>query len=129
MPSSAKRGDSPLTAGVLTNGQTEQANQDLEAALRCVTAQNTSSWSIHLPWIKYAHNSQSSAATGMTPFECSLGYLPLLFPAQEDEIAVPSVQVHLHCFRKIWRHAHSALLRSVGRNKRFADRHRVPAPD
>lgn len=78
-----------------TNGQTERANQDLEAALRCVAAQNQSSWSSHLHWVEYAHNSLPSSATGLTPFECSLGYLPPLFPAQETEIAVPSVQALL----------------------------------
>ncbi|XP_029309610.1 uncharacterized protein LOC115022817 isoform X2 [Cottoperca gobio] len=40
-----------------TNGQTERANQDLEAAFRCVTARNPSSWSSQLAWIEYAHNS------------------------------------------------------------------------
>jgi transposase InsO family protein len=39
-----------------TNGQTEQANQELETAIRCVTSTNTSSWSAQLPWVEYAHN-------------------------------------------------------------------------
>ena len=112
-----------------TNGQTERANQDLEAALRCVAFQNPSSWSIHLPWVEYAHNSQSSAATGMSPFECAMGFQPPLFPAQEDEISVPSVQAHLRRCRKVWRDARAALLRTVDRNRRIADRHRRPAPN
>lgn len=32
-----------------TNGQTERANQDLEATLHCVAAQNPSNWAEHLP--------------------------------------------------------------------------------
>lgn len=32
-----------------TNGQTERANQDLEAALRCVASRNPTSWSSYLP--------------------------------------------------------------------------------
>lgn len=111
-----------------TNGQTERANQDLEAALRCMSARNPSNWSVHLPWIEYAHNSLTSTATGMTPFECSLGYLPPLFPAQEAEVAVPSVQAHLRRCRRIWRDARSALHRSGDRNRRYADRLRTPAP-
>lgn len=95
-----------------TNGQAEWANQDLEAALRCVAAQNPASWS-SLAWIEYAHNFLSSAATGMTPFECALGYLPPLFPAQEERIAVPSVQHHLRRCHRVWKSARSALLRSV----------------
>ncbi|XP_016391990.1 5-hydroxytryptamine receptor 3A-like [Sinocyclocheilus rhinocerous] len=85
-----------------SNGQAEQANQELEAALR--------------------------SATGMSPFECSLGYLPHLFPVQENDIAVPSVQVHIHRCRKIWREARSALLHSANRNRHLADRRRIPAP-
>lgn len=76
------------------NGQTERANQDLEAELCCVAFSNPSSWSIHLSWVEYAQ-SQPSAATGMSPFECAMGFQPPLFPAQEDEVSVPSVQAHL----------------------------------
>ncbi|KAK9533156.1 hypothetical protein VZT92_008305 [Zoarces viviparus] len=111
-----------------TNGQTERANQDLESALRCVTAHQPSSWSVHLPWVEYAHNSLTSTATGMSPFMASLGYQPPLFPAQEMEVAVPSVQANLRRCRQVWREVQSALQRSATRNKRIADRHRAPAP-
>ena len=96
-----------------TNGQAERANQDLGTALRCVVARNPSAWSEHLSWIEYAHNSLPSAATGMSPFECSLGYLPPLFPAQEEDISVPSVQHHLRRCRRVWKDARAALLRSA----------------
>ena len=111
-----------------TNGQSERANQDLESAIRCVAAINPSSWSSQLCWIEYAHNSLSSAATGVSPFEASLGYQPPLFPAQEEELAVPSVQHHLQRCRKVWRDTMAALYRTAERNKRIADRHRTPAP-
>lgn len=111
-----------------TNGQTERANQDLESALRCVAVQNPSSWSSHLPWIEYAHNSLPSSATGLSPFECSLGYLPPLFPGQETDIAVPSVGAHLRRCRRIWKDTRAALTRTADRNRRIADRHRVKAP-
>lgn len=108
-----------------SNGQTERANQDLGAALRCVTASSLISWSTHLPWIDYAHNSLTCSTTGLTPFEASLGYLPPLFPALESEIAVPSVQMHLnHCCR-IWKQILTALARTPDTNKRLADRHRI----
>ena len=112
-----------------TNGQTERANQDLEAALRCVTSNHPVSWSTHLPWIEYAHNSLVCSATGMSPFMASNGFQPPLFPAQEMDVAVPSVQGHLWRARRVWREARAALTRTAARNQRLADRHRTPAPD
>ncbi|XP_023806684.1 uncharacterized protein LOC111946757 [Oryzias latipes] len=81
-----------------------------------------------LPWVEYAHNSMTSSATGMSPFECSLGYQPPLFPEQETEVAVPSIQHLYRRCRRVWREARAALLRSSATNKRLADRHRRPAP-
>ncbi|KAK7883132.1 hypothetical protein WMY93_029306 [Mugilogobius chulae] len=120
-----------LTSGFhpQTNGQCERANQDLETALRCVAAQEPSSWSRHLPWVEYAHNSLTSSATGLSPFECALGYLPPLFPEQEGDIAVPSVKDNLQRCRHVWRLTRAALLRSAEQNKKIADKHRTPAPN
>ena len=111
-----------------TNWQAKLANQDLEAVLHCVKAQNPSSWRSHLPWIEHAHTSQSSAATGMPPFECFLSYLTSLFASQEEEIAVPSVQAHLRHCNKIWKDARVALLHSMDRNMCLANRHWTTHP-
>lgn len=122
-----------------TNSQCESANQDLKAKLCCIAAKDPSSWGVHLPWVAYAVNSLSSSATGMSLFECSLGYLPPLFPEQEREIAVPSVKDHLrHCRMyvhiylpnvHIWTTAQASLLCSVKQNRKTADKHQVLAPD
>ncbi|KAK2885164.1 hypothetical protein Q8A73_021638 [Channa argus] len=111
-----------------SNGQTERANQSLETALRCVTSSNPATWSSFIPWIEYAHNSLTSSATGLSPFMCSLGYQPPMFPNQETEIAVPSVNAHIRRCRRLWKEAQAALLRTTQRNKRLADRRRIPAP-
>uniref|UniRef100_A0AAQ4Q2C6 Integrase catalytic domain-containing protein n=1 Tax=Gasterosteus aculeatus aculeatus TaxID=481459 RepID=A0AAQ4Q2C6_GASAC len=87
-----------------TNGQTERVNQDLGSALRCVSARHPASWSTHLSWVEYSHNSL------------------------ETEVAVPSVQEHLRRARRVWREAGAALRRTAARNQRLADRHRSPAP-
>lgn len=69
----------------------ERANQDLGAALQCVTARNPSFWIIHLPWIEYAHNSLFSATTGMSPFECSMVTCYLCFlPRKMKSLYPPS---------------------------------------
>uniref|UniRef100_A0A3B3H5K4 Gypsy retrotransposon integrase-like protein 1 n=1 Tax=Oryzias latipes TaxID=8090 RepID=A0A3B3H5K4_ORYLA len=111
-----------------SNGQAERANQELEAALRCLAAQNQGDWSDHLIWIEYAHNNHPSAATGMSPFEASLGYSPPLFPSQEFDLVVPSVQLHLQRCQDVWRQARAALLRTKESNCQIANRHRVVSP-
>lgn len=111
-----------------TNGQTERANQNLEAALRCVAARHPASWSTHLPWIEYSHNSLVSSATGMSPFMAANGFQPPVFPSQETRVAVPSIQKHLQRARKIWHEVRAALSRTAARNQKLADRHRSPAP-
>ena len=89
-------------------------NQDLGITLRCVVACKPSAWSEQFEQgIEYAHNSMPSAATGMCPFECSQ---PPLFPTQEEDISVPSVQHHLRRCHRVWKDARAALLRSAEQN-------------
>ncbi|XP_062861061.1 ribonuclease inhibitor-like [Trichomycterus rosablanca] len=83
-----------------SNGQAERANQELEAALHCITASNPSQWSTQLAWVEYAHN---CSATGRSPIEASLGYQSPHFAEQEQELAVPSVKHHIRRCRKVWR--------------------------
>ena len=111
-----------------TNGQTERANQDLERVLRCLSSQNPTSWCRHLAWAEYAHNSLPVAATGLSPFQCSLGYQPPLFSSRESEASVPSVQAFIRRCKSTWRRARAALLHSGSQVKRGADRRRVKAP-
>ena len=111
-----------------SNGQAERANQCLGTMLRCVAARQPASWSKYLPWVEYAHNSLKSSATGMSPFESSLGYQPPMFPQQEVEVSVPSTRAHIRRCRGVWRVARAALLKARERMRRSANRHRVPAP-
>ena len=110
-----------------TNGQTERANQHLEYVLRCVTAMEARRWSKQLPWVEYAINSQTCAATGLSPFEASMGYQPPLFPQQEVEVAVPSVQQHYRWCRRTWKATLEALHRTGEQNARYANAYRNPA--
>lgn len=110
------------------NGQTERLNQELEATLRCITASNPASWSCVLPWAEYAHNALTSSATGLSPFEASIGYQPPLFPELETDLDVPSVQHHLQRCQQAWRMTRWALCRSVACQRRYAARCRRAAP-
>ena len=111
-----------------TNGQAERANQALEATLHCVTTSNPASWSLHVPWVEYSLNTMVSAATGLSPFQCSLGYQPPLFPSQEMEAAVPSVRAHLRRCRRVWKVGRDSMLQSRDRVQWVTNRWRVPAP-
>lgn len=96
-----------------SNRQTEHLDQELEATLHCVTSHNPSTWASCLPWVEYAHNTLTSSATGLSPFEASLGYQPPLFPEQERELAVLSVQHHLQCCRRTWARTGEVLVRTA----------------
>ena len=111
-----------------TNGKAERANQALEATLRCVTTSNPTSWSQHLPWVEYSLNTMMSSATGLSPFQCSLGYQPPLFPSQDTEVEVPSVWAQLRRCRRMWRMARNSMISNSDRVQRAANRRRVPAP-
>ena len=111
-----------------SNGQTERMNQEMETTLRCLASDNPSTWSHKLLWVEYAHNSLPTSATGLSPFQCALGYQPPLFPDQEREVSVPSAQEFVRRCRRTWKKARSQLLRSVSRYQLHADRKRVPAP-
>ena len=78
------------------NGQTERLNQQLETGLRCLVSQNPATWSKHLVWVEYAHNTLPTSATGFTPFKCVFGYEPPLFADNEPEVClIPPLPRHL----------------------------------
>ncbi|KAL0161345.1 hypothetical protein M9458_045070, partial [Cirrhinus mrigala] len=112
-----------------SNGQTERINQDLETTLRCMVANNPTSWATFIMWAEYAHNTLQSSATGLSPFECQFGYNPPLFPEEEAQVAVPSARHFVRRCRLTWRKARCALLRTSQRYQRQANRHRQTAPN
>ncbi|XP_042163031.1 uncharacterized protein LOC121841058 [Oncorhynchus tshawytscha] len=95
----------------------------MESTLRCLVSSDPTSWSSQLPWVEYAHNTLPSSATGMSPFQCLYGYQPPLFPSQERDLSVPSVQTHIRRCNRTWHRARKALLK-------VSDRYqiRIPAP-
>ena len=72
-----------------SNGQSEHANQDLEMTLWCLISANPTTWSQQLVWVEYTRKTLPCSATGISPFECFLGYQPPLFPEQEEEVSHP----------------------------------------
>uniref|UniRef100_A0A9J7Z613 NFU1 iron-sulfur cluster scaffold homolog (S. cerevisiae) n=1 Tax=Cyprinus carpio carpio TaxID=630221 RepID=A0A9J7Z613_CYPCA len=78
--------------------------------------------------VEYAHNSLLVSSTGLSPFQCCLGYQPPLFPSQESDAVVPSAHSFIQRCLRTWRIAREALTRTGDRNKASADRHRAKPP-
>ncbi|KAI2651009.1 Transposon Tf2-6 polyprotein [Labeo rohita] len=71
-----------LTSGYhpQANGQAERLNQELTRFLRSYCQDHQEDWSRYLFWAEYAQNSLFKPATNLTPFQCTLGFQPPLFP-------------------------------------------------
>ncbi len=91
-------------------------------------SKNLSSWSQQLSMVEYAHNSLPVSSTGLSPFNCSLGYQPPIFPSLESEVAVPSAHAYVQRCRHTWSRARETLLQVGARTKAKTDRHRSKPP-
>ncbi len=108
--------------------QTERTNQILGRMLRSLTSCTPATWCDQLSWAEYAHNSLPSSTTGLSPFECCLGYKPPLFTSQVSQSSVPSVETFIQRCKRTWRRVRSALCRTRARTRRAVNRHWVKAP-
>ncbi|XDV24073.1 hypothetical protein PO909_028351 [Leuciscus waleckii] len=120
-----------LTSGYhpQVNGQVERLNQELTSFLRTYCHQNQQDWSRFLMWAEYAQNSLLKPSTGLTPFQCVLGYQPPLFPWSGEPTDLPAVNAWLQRSEETWNNAHVHLQRAVRRVREQADRLRRRGPD
>ncbi len=120
-----------LTSGYhpQSNGQVERLNQELTRFLRSYCHRNQSDWSRYLFWAEYAQNSLHKPATGITPFQCILGFQPPLFPWSGEPSELPAINSWLQRSEEVWNEAHTHLQRAVLRTQEQANRHRRPNPD
>ncbi|KAK3506748.1 hypothetical protein QTP70_023746 [Hemibagrus guttatus] len=111
-----------------SNGQAERLNQEIGHFLRSYCSREQQRWSEFLPWAEYAQNSLTHCSTGLTPFQCVLGYQPPLFPWSGEPSSVPAVEEWYQRGQEVWERAHVRLQRAVRRQRIQADRHRRPHP-
>lgn len=57
--------------------------------------QNPATWPHFQSQGEYTHNSMAVISTGVSPFQCFLGYLPILFPEEEREMEMPLAYVFI----------------------------------
>lgn len=120
-----------LTSGYhpQANGQVERLNQEIGRYLRSYCSQEQEKWSIFLPWAEYAQNSLTHSSTGLTPFQCALGFQPPLFPWSGEPSEVPAVDDWIRRSEQVWDNAHVRLQRAIRSQKIQADRHRRCHPE
>ncbi|KAK3544488.1 hypothetical protein QTP86_013138 [Hemibagrus guttatus] len=112
----------------ISNGQAERLNQEIGRFLRSYCSREQQRWSEFLPWAEYAQNSLIHSSTGLTPFQCVLGYQPPLFPWSGEPSDVPAVEEWYQRSQEVWERAYVRLQRAVRRQRIQADWHRRPHP-
>ncbi|KAK3506442.1 hypothetical protein QTP70_017059, partial [Hemibagrus guttatus] len=111
-----------------SNGQAERLNQEIGRFLRSYCSREQQRCSEFLPWAEYTQNSLIHSSTGLTPFQCVLGYQPPLFPWSGEPSDVPAVEEWYRLSQEVWERAHVRLQRAVWRQRIQADRRRRPHP-
>uniref|UniRef100_W5LUZ2 Integrase catalytic domain-containing protein n=1 Tax=Astyanax mexicanus TaxID=7994 RepID=W5LUZ2_ASTMX len=106
------------------NGQVERLNQEIGRLLRHYCHDQQNEWSRFLPWAEYAQNSLHNASTGLTPFQCFLGFQPPLFPWNAERTEAPAVNDWFEQSERAWEQTHTRLGLAVRCQKEQADRHR-----
>ncbi|KAK3568201.1 hypothetical protein QTP86_000225 [Hemibagrus guttatus] len=96
--------------------------------LRTFCHSHQESWSQFLGWAEYAQNSLRQSTTGLTPFQCVLGYQPPLFPWDGEPSDVPAVDYWFRESERVWGEAHRQLQRALRRRRSTADLRRSQAP-
>ncbi len=115
-----------LTSGYhpQSNGQTERKIQEIGRFLRTFCHGHQNSWNQFLGWAEYAQNSLHQISTGLTPFQCVLGFQPPLFPWSGEPSDVPAVDYWFRESERVWDAAHHQLQQAVRRQRITADTRR-----
>ncbi len=113
----------------LTSGYHPQSNGQVERFLRSYCHRNQSDWSRYLFWAEYAQNSLCKPATGITPFQCTLGFQPPLFPWSGEPSELPAINSWLQRSEETWNEAHTHLQRAVRRSSEQANHRQRTNPN
>uniref|UniRef100_A0A6Q2WYL3 Chromo domain-containing protein n=1 Tax=Esox lucius TaxID=8010 RepID=A0A6Q2WYL3_ESOLU len=103
-------------------------NQEVGRFLRSYCQDRPGEWAEFLPWAEYALNSLHHSSTGVTPFQCVLGYQPVLAPWTPSQTGTPAVDDWFRRAAGTWEAVQSRIRLAVRRQKASADRPRGEAP-
>uniref|UniRef100_A0A3B1KEA5 Gypsy retrotransposon integrase-like protein 1 n=1 Tax=Astyanax mexicanus TaxID=7994 RepID=A0A3B1KEA5_ASTMX len=119
-----------LTSGFhpTSNGQCERVNQELGKFLRLYCHAHPSDWSQYLIWAEIAQNSLTNTTSGLTPFQCILGFQPPLAPWTAVSTDVPAVDEWMTRSEQVWEETHQQVSAALNRYKEQADRRRGDTP-
>ncbi len=112
-----------------SNGQTECKIQDVGRFLRSFCHGRQNSWNQFLGWAEYAQNFLRQSLTGLTPFQCVLGFQPPLFPWSGEPSDVPAVDYWFTESEGVWDTTHHQLQQAVRRQRMAADVRRSASPE
>ncbi|KAK1794941.1 hypothetical protein P4O66_010143 [Electrophorus voltai] len=110
------------------NGQVERVNQELGKFLRLYCNHHPETWSTYLPWAEYAQNWMRHTGTGLTSFECVLGYQLPVYPWNIPTSYQPSVDRWCWKSEQTWEETHQNLGRVIAAYKRKTDGKRGETP-
>ncbi len=92
-----------------TNGQTDRKIQEIGCFLRTFCHGHQHSWNQFIGWAEYTQNSLRQQTTGLSPFQCVLGFQPPLFPWDGEPSDVPAVDYWFRESERVWDEAHHHL--------------------
>uniref|UniRef100_A0A8C7RX13 Gypsy retrotransposon integrase-like protein 1 n=1 Tax=Oncorhynchus mykiss TaxID=8022 RepID=A0A8C7RX13_ONCMY len=103
-----------------SNGQVERVNQDVGRFLRSYCQDRPGEWFVFIPWVEMAQNSLCHSSTNLSPFQCVLGYQPVLAPWHQSQIEAPAVDEWFRHSEVTWDAAHVRLQLAIRRQKASA---------
>lgn len=85
-----------------SNGQVERVNQDVGRFPRSYCQDRPGEWAEFMPWAEMAQNSLRHSSTNLSPFQCILGYQPVLVPWHQSQTEAPVVDDWFRRVEETW---------------------------
>ena len=107
------------------DGQTEQINREVEKYLRIYMNYRQTDWGEWLALTKFAHNSQTTSATSISPFLLNYGQQPII-PNKQVEVRNESASAFISKMKSHHQAACQVLEKTTIAMKKAHDKHAQP---